>query len=414
MSTLPVGNAETEGGASGREEEVGNEEHATTNKRSRLREEHNVVALNGAEAKRRSEGRCARNSKVEDIPQDVSGFNQASPHYHSMVENSGAARGGGGMHMTFYWGYEATILFDGWSIHSAKEFWLSTVLVFFSCTVSFLLKRLRHRLDRRRRRRDFGSSSAASSSSSSSSSSSHSPYRSLKDDVPTTAASSHPLSVSPVCRSPRQQTGLSQQQQHFATTSPHSTCVILPSLIFSSNGISLPSSSLSSTPHSSCPMVPPISLPSMSPYSSVATATRPMPQSTYYGTSVAILPEPYAEEAGSATNKMPSSAFSRAREEQLRPPPPAGNIADVDLGLAPAASIRAKGREWWYRETTHFFLLWFVTFLAGCIDWSLMLVCMTFNAGLFLAVVAAYATGVLVFGRTHCGANCDHPGHSDC
>lgn len=40
--------------------------------------------------------------------------------------------------------------------------------------------------------------------------------------------------------------------------------------------------------------------------------------------------------------------------------------------------------------------VWLLTLVSVMIDWGMMLVCMTFNAGLFLAVVAGVATGQLL------------------
>ncbi|KAL8428907.1 hypothetical protein ACSSS7_006915 [Eimeria intestinalis] len=41
-------------------------------------------------------------------------------------------------------------------------------------------------------------------------------------------------------------------------------------------------------------------------------------------------------------------------------------------------------------------VVWLLLLLSGIIDWGMMLVCMTFNGGLFLAVVAGVATGQLL------------------
>lgn len=46
-------------------------------------------------------------------------------------------------------------------------------------------------------------------------------------------------------------------------------------------------------------------------------------------------------------------------------------------------------------------------FVFVTIDWAMMLVCMTFNAGLFLAVVGGVATGQLLYQYTiQNGGNC--------
>lgn len=46
--------------------------------------------------------------------------------------------------------------------------------------------------------------------------------------------------------------------------------------------------------------------------------------------------------------------------------------------------------------TAKFFTVVLLTSLSVIIDWAMMLVCMTFNAGLFLAVVAGVATGQML------------------
>lgn len=46
-----------------------------------------------------------------------------------------------------------------------------------------------------------------------------------------------------------------------------------------------------------------------------------------------------------------------------------------------------------------------LTLVSVVIDWGMMLVCMTFNVGLFLAVVAGVATGQLLLQRASEGSN---------
>lgn len=49
----------------------------------------------------------------------------------------------------------------------------------------------------------------------------------------------------------------------------------------------------------------------------------------------------------------------------------------------------------------------FLLFVSVVIDWAMMLVCMTFNGGLFLAVVSGVATGQLLLQQTsNRGADC--------
>lgn len=51
--------------------------------------------------------------------------------------------------------------------------------------------------------------------------------------------------------------------------------------------------------------------------------------------------------------------------------------------------------------------VWFLLFISVMIDWAMMLVCMTFNGGLFLAVVSGVATGQLFLQHTSDrGAGC--------
>lgn len=53
------------------------------------------------------------------------------------------------------------------------------------------------------------------------------------------------------------------------------------------------------------------------------------------------------------------------------------------------------------------FVVWLLLLLSVMIDWGMMLVCMTFNGGLFLSVVVGVATGQLVFQRrTTGGTDC--------
>ncbi|KAL8431779.1 hypothetical protein Efla_005001 [Eimeria flavescens] len=53
------------------------------------------------------------------------------------------------------------------------------------------------------------------------------------------------------------------------------------------------------------------------------------------------------------------------------------------------------------------FVIWLLLLLSVGIDWAMMLVCMTFNGGLFLAVVIGVATGqVLLQHKSERGSEC--------
>ncbi|PFH33845.1 Ctr copper transporter family protein [Besnoitia besnoiti] len=55
------------------------------------------------------------------------------------------------MQMTFYWGYRSTILFSWWQTHDAVDFYLAVCVIFGLCLVSAWLKLQCHKLEERRR-----------------------------------------------------------------------------------------------------------------------------------------------------------------------------------------------------------------------------------------------------------------------
>ncbi|CBZ50013.1 conserved hypothetical protein [Neospora caninum Liverpool] len=272
------------------------------------------------------------------------------------------------MQMNFYWGYRATILFSWWKTHDALDFFLAVCIIFCTCLLSAWLKLQCHRVEERRQLALF----------------------------------SPVLSARAVSVSPAEASGL------IRAASPFSVPLISPRDGEESQTWRQALGGPDCAPWAPAPSrdagAGPEGLQTVSaPPGAAGTAHASAERGEVAGSSLA------AAGLGQAVGGSAAQGSAKQADRDLVTHH-AGAFAAESSGCLGNRGVRLDGDPTWeghaeglpgagvqpstFRETARRTLsTWFFACMIAAIDWSLMLVCMTFNAGLFLTVVAGVAAG---------------------
>lgn len=310
------------------------------------------------------------------------------------------------MKSIFYWGYEETLLFSFWQTHGPISFALSTAVLFGLCLLSAWLKLRCHEVEERR---GIVHTSAVLNSSECCCSCNPSPRRSSIGQQPhqqmqqdamgcaveplsgadsaVASEGSRPLPCFlPYADETRRplaaEVSISERKASArADTSMNVTCAAAGSLHPAScSHSSSTSSGSSSSGSTSCVY---------------AAAEHPSGEAGDLEEDKQWIHTRTADEArGEEKTRKAGVAFDGEPKVHRRQ----RDLCDIGVGKAECPQQqrqlpRLQHRPCHRTETLLTIESWLLTFLAAAIDWGLMLVCMTFNAGLFLAIMGGIATG---------------------